>query len=365
MKIAKWETFQGYQKTGPKWIKLHAGLIDKPEWMRLPLVAKAVLPLLWIAASRSGSTGELPDEPAMLSMLCHMKESEVLEALPSLIAAGFVECEGFVASPAKDLSQPVREECRPRERERERESTDREPVQSPPSSSVDSQAETAPRSDADADRSKLREALQDLRRRQHAFAEKTDQQILDTPAFHAPTGPVRLATCTNPALMRATAGKLRAAIKPRKAKAAKDSTDWAAAEAEEARAVEAWIRGPWSERGTAAPNTEAELRSDLAALNPPLHLAQAIEAALFEHYPAANADFAARVERMRTPAESRPAPKPPTLSVTVAPGRCPMCDGALTHSTEAGEKVLRCTDEQGLRCDWAAVITNPKQQPAA
>lgn len=122
MRIAKWETFQGYQKTGPKWIKLHAGLIDKPEWMRLPLVAKAVLPMLWIAASRSGSTGELPDEPAIVAMLCHMKESEVLEALPSLTSAGFIECEGFVASPAKDLSQPVRDECRPREREsRERE----------------------------------------------------------------------------------------------------------------------------------------------------------------------------------------------------------------------------------------------------
>lgn len=119
MKIAKWETFQGYHKTGPKWIKLHAGLIDKPEWMRLPLVAKAVLPLLWIAASRSGSTGELPDEPAMLAMLCHMQESEVLEALPSLVAGGFVLCEGFVAQPAKDLSQGTREECRPRERERE------------------------------------------------------------------------------------------------------------------------------------------------------------------------------------------------------------------------------------------------------
>lgn len=207
MKIAKWETFQGYQKTGPKWIKLHAGLIDKPEWMRLPLVAKAVLPLLWIAASRSGSTGELPEEPAMLSMLCHMKESEVLEALPSLIAAGFVECEGFIASPAKDLSQPVREECRPRERERE--SKDREPFQPPSSPSVDSQAETAPRSDADADRSKLREALQDLRRRQHAFAEKTDQQILDCAVFHAPTGPVRIDTCANVMLLRATTGKVR------------------------------------------------------------------------------------------------------------------------------------------------------------
>lgn len=82
-------------------------------------------------------------------------------------------------------------------------------TQPPSSPSVDSQAETAPRSDADADRSKLREALQDLRRRQHAFAEKTDQQILDCAVFHAPTGPVRIDTCANVMLLRATAGKVR------------------------------------------------------------------------------------------------------------------------------------------------------------
>lgn len=56
-----------------------------------------------------------------------------------------------------------------------------------------------------------------------------------------------------------------------------------------------------------------------------------------------------------TPAETGPAPKTPTLSVTVAPGRCPMCDGPITHTTEAGAKVLRCLDDQGLRCDWSAV----------
>jgi len=87
------------------------------------------------------------------------------------------------------------------------------PFQPPSSSSVDSQAETAPRSDADADRSRLREALQDLRRRQHAFAEKTDQQILDCAVFHAPTGPVRIDTCANVMLLRATTGKVRGYVR--------------------------------------------------------------------------------------------------------------------------------------------------------
>jgi len=181
------------------------------------------------------------------------------------------------------------------------------PVQPPPSPSVDSQAETAPRSDADADRSKLREALQDLRRRQHAFAEKTDQQILDCAVFHAPTGPVRIDTCANVMLLRATTGKVRGygQAKPRKFKAAKDGSDWVVAEADEAREVEAWIRAKWGNRGTTAPTTIDELREDIAALKPPLHLIQPIEAALLPRYPSADADLAARVERMRAPAETR------------------------------------------------------------
>jgi len=130
----------------------------------------------------------------------------------------------------------------------------------------------------------------------------------------------------------------------------------AAAEAEESRAVEAWIKANWGNRSTTAPTTIDELRADIAGLKAPLHLIQAIEAALLPRYPSADADLAARIERMRRPAESSPAPKAPTLSVTVAPGRCPMCDGRLNESTEGRERVLRCPDEQGLNCDWSAVV---------
>lgn len=172
-----------------------------------------------------------------------------------------------------------------------------QPVQPPPSPSVDSQ------SDADGDRSKLREALQDLRRRQHAFAEKTDQQILDCAVFHAPTGPVRIDTCANVMLLRATTGKVRAQAKSRKF--AKDGSDWVVAEADEAREVEAWIRAKWGNRDTTAPTTIDELREDIAALKPPLHLIQPIEAALLPRYPSADADLAARLERMRAPIETR------------------------------------------------------------
>lgn len=125
MKIAKWDTFQGYHKTGPTWIKLHASLIDKPEWMRLPIVAKAVLPALWIAASRTGSDGTLPDDVEVLAMLCHLKESEVAEGLPSLIQGGFVECDFFVAGFSEEDSQTLRGGSRLEREEKRREETEK------------------------------------------------------------------------------------------------------------------------------------------------------------------------------------------------------------------------------------------------
>jgi len=109
-----------------------------------------------------------------------------------------------------------------------------QPVQSPPPPSVDSQ------SDADADRSRLREALQDLRRRQHAFAEKTDQQILDCAVFHAPTGPVRIDTCANVMLLRATTGKVRGYGHAKARKSNVPGWDRGIGQSEDAAAV-AWV----------------------------------------------------------------------------------------------------------------------------
>ena len=45
----------------------------------------------------------------------------------------------------------------------------------------------------------------------------------------------------------------------------------------------------------------------------------------------------------------------PSISLTVAPGACPECDSPLRHSTEDGETILRCSDEHGFNCAWAAV----------
>ena len=91
-----------------------------------------------------------------------------------------------------------------------------QPVQPPSSPSVDS------RSDADAARADLREALADWRRRHPDRHDTglTDAGLLESiPAFHAPTGPVRIDSCANVGLLRATAGKVRADGRPRPRKA--------------------------------------------------------------------------------------------------------------------------------------------------
>ena len=221
----------------------------------------------------------------------------------------------------------------------------------PPSSSVDSKASRLD-DDVESARVELRKALQAFR--EFVDTGESDQVILELPKFHSTAGGVvRIEACTNAKLMLATAVKVRAAIKPRKTRATKDSSDWVSAEAAERAEVEAWISANWP--ADANPQTAPVLRALLVSLDHPLYLRQALEAALFERHPAANADFAASVEAMKAQAVAKnPLPKP-TQSITVAPGRCPICDGPVTHSTEDGARVIRCLDDQGLRCAWAAI----------
>lgn len=47
-------------------------------------------------------------------------------------------------------------------------------------------------------------------------------------------------------------------------------------------------------------------------------------------------------------------PKKPALTLTVAPGACPVCSSPLRHTTEGVETVLRC-DQETVPCEWAAV----------
>lgn len=138
MKIRNWENYQGYEKRGPRWLKLHVALINDPAWIGLPVAARALLPVLWIVASTQGTEGTLPDEPALLSILAHVTPEEVSQGLPALVAAGFIQREKTVARPATEVSG---------EKSRERVETEREnnsAVPVPPSRPVEGEFEGEP-----------------------------------------------------------------------------------------------------------------------------------------------------------------------------------------------------------------------------
>jgi hypothetical protein len=111
MKLVDWERFQGYRKRGPLWIKLHTSLVDQPQFLGLPLVARAVLPVLWITAARVSDDGSLPDDLKVLAIVSHTSEDELAAAIPHLCRAGFLLCDKPVAIPAPEVSpQKEREE---------------------------------------------------------------------------------------------------------------------------------------------------------------------------------------------------------------------------------------------------------------
>lgn len=56
----------------------------------------------------------------------------------------------------------------------------------------------------------------------------------------------------------------------------------------------------------------------------------------------------------RAPSPEAPKKPLPALTLTVAPGACPVCSSPLRHTTEGGETVLRC-DQETVPCEWAAV----------
>jgi hypothetical protein len=125
LRIVDWQKHQGYEKRGPRWIKLYLSLTDQPAYLTLPVVARAVLPVLWVTAARVGEDGELPDDLTMLSRLTHLDEAELSVALQPLERAGFIEFDKVVARAATESSQGQRQPCR----ERERESRGRERVE--------------------------------------------------------------------------------------------------------------------------------------------------------------------------------------------------------------------------------------------
>lgn len=90
-KVKNWPKFQHYRHRAPTWIKLHRALLDDFKFVRLPTVAKAVLPLVWLLAAEGENDGNFDADPEYLAFRFRMPEHEVAEALAPLVNQGFIE----------------------------------------------------------------------------------------------------------------------------------------------------------------------------------------------------------------------------------------------------------------------------------
>lgn len=199
-------------------------------------------------------------------------------------------------------------------------------VTKPPSSPfVDS------RTDADAARADVRDALADWRNRNPnaAGGESDDELLASIHRFHAPSGPVRLSS-ENVNLLRATAAKIRADGRPKPPRARK-------------------VTAPAFDRGADHAVTEADTAWDYR-LGPRPATARATDTPVA----ASGSGWEGASASGRAPSQEAQKKPLPALTLTVAPGACPVCSSPLRHTTEGVETVLRC-DQETVPCEWAAV----------
>jgi len=67
LRVKGWARFQHYRnrETPPPWIKLHARLLDDPEFTALPESKRWQLVAIWLLASKS--SGEIPHDNAFVA----------------------------------------------------------------------------------------------------------------------------------------------------------------------------------------------------------------------------------------------------------------------------------------------------------
>jgi hypothetical protein len=122
LRIRNWRKFQHYNKRRPDWIKLHAELLDNPEWRALDDRHKAHLSSIWLLAARLHSDpetdAEIPPDPKYLSALTGCGITDL--TLESLVVAGFLDDASNMLAPCKQSASPeIRERDRVRDREEE------------------------------------------------------------------------------------------------------------------------------------------------------------------------------------------------------------------------------------------------------
>jgi hypothetical protein len=81
-----WSAFQHYRYRAPPWIKPHRQLLE--DYLRIPIEACALAPLLWLAAS-ADVEGIVEAEPALLAFRLRLPVDEVTAGLHGLMEAAF------------------------------------------------------------------------------------------------------------------------------------------------------------------------------------------------------------------------------------------------------------------------------------
>lgn len=115
-RIPNWREHQGYQKRGPKWVKLHVRLLRNKFWPKMSVLARATLPALWIVAAEQSQDGSLDDDTESLAHLIAMPENDLVSAIIELKSFGFIESDKTVACLAEESSQQTERERETEER---------------------------------------------------------------------------------------------------------------------------------------------------------------------------------------------------------------------------------------------------------
>lgn len=94
-RVKNWHTFQHYSSRRPPWIKLHRKLLDDLEFKNMPIVARALAPMMWLLASESDD-GTVQGPDASIADRLRLPEREVADGLKFLLQFRFL-------APSEDL----------------------------------------------------------------------------------------------------------------------------------------------------------------------------------------------------------------------------------------------------------------------
>lgn len=102
--------FQHYKNRRPPWVKLHRDVIEKPDFLSLPVASQALAPRLWLLASET-MDGSLPATVADIAWHLRMDEAALVEAMKPLIEKGFLDRQqngsGTLATMLASVLQPA------------------------------------------------------------------------------------------------------------------------------------------------------------------------------------------------------------------------------------------------------------------